>query len=96
MEVTELGIVNEPVKFTQFENALFPMLVTELGIVNVPIKPHPINAQSPIEVTELGISKEPLKLSHQLKADCPIAITTYSFPLYFTLSGITRLPVQFL
>ena len=45
MLVTESGIVNEPVKPLQPENAENPMLVTEFPIVNESVKPsQPSNA----------------------------------------------------
>ena len=38
MEVTDEGIVNDPVKPLQEANAELPILVTDEGIVNDPVK----------------------------------------------------------
>jgi hypothetical protein len=40
MEVTESGMVRDPVKPEQPENAKSPMVVTELGMVRDPVKPE--------------------------------------------------------
>ena len=40
MEVTEFGMVNEPMNPLQRLKALSPMEVTELGMVSVPVKPR--------------------------------------------------------
>jgi hypothetical protein len=40
MEVTEEGIVREPVNPKQSRNAEAPMVVTEKGIVREPVKPE--------------------------------------------------------
>jgi hypothetical protein len=39
MDVTELGIINDPVKPLQSPNAYSPMDVTEFGIVKAPLNP---------------------------------------------------------
>ena len=65
IEVTELGIVNEPVNPLQFEKAPTPIVVTELGIVKEPVNPlQSKKAALPIEVTELRIINEPVNPLH--------------------------------
>ena len=50
IEVTEFGIVSDPVKPLQLANAPFPIVITEFGIVNDPVKEQLSKALSAIEV----------------------------------------------
>ena len=54
MQVTELGMTNEPVRPLQPPNAAFPISMTELGILMLVKLLQPANAKSPMAVTELG------------------------------------------
>jgi hypothetical protein len=54
MEVTELGMVRDPVKPEQLENAPSPMEVTELGMVRDPVKPEQYSKAELAMVVILG------------------------------------------
>jgi len=73
--ITELGILNGPVKLLHPLNALSPIDVSPAGKVNVPVSPlHPLNALIPILVTDGGKLIGPVRRVWLLKADVAIVV----------------------
>ena len=86
MEVTEEGIMREPVKPEQSRNTALLIEVRDGGSTREPVKPEqPRNALLPIEVTEEDIMREPLKPEHPENAPPPIEVTEV---------GIMREPIK--
>ena len=83
--ITELEIINVPVKLLQPENADAPILVTELGMDNVPVSPlHPEKADVPMVTTD----------SPKDNPVSPLQLPKALLPMFVTELGIVNVPVN--